>query len=248
MQADGGAKGAVRAVVQLIYPPRCISCAAPVGSDFGLCPTCWRETPFTAGLVCDLCGVTLPGDDPGHAVACDDCIAIARPWERGRAALIYRDGARALVLKLKHADRTDLARPMAEWLHRAAKPILTPGMLVAPVPLHWWRLFRRRYNQAALLAGGMAALAGLDHCPDLLQRRRATGTQDGRSRDGRFANMQGALRVHPGRKARVMGRDILLVDDVMTSGATLSAAAEAVLAAGARRVCVAVLARVAKDA
>ena len=137
---------------------------------------------------------------------------------------------------------------MADWLHRAAKPILTPGMLVAPVPLHWWRLFRRRYNQAALLAGGLARGAGLDHCPDLLLRRRATGTQDGRSRDGRFANMQGALRLHPRRKALVQGREILLVDDVMTSGATLSVATEALLAAGAKRVCVAVLARVAKDA
>ena len=237
-----------RAALHLIYPPRCISCAAPVGSDFGLCPACWRETPFTAGLVCDLCGMTLPGEDPGHAVACDDCLAIARPWDRGRAALIYRDGARALVLKLKHADRTDLARPMADWLHRAAKPILTPGMLVAPIPLHWWRLFRRRYNQAALLAGGLARGAGLDHCPDLLVRRRATGTQDGRSRDGRFANMQGALRLHPRRQALVQGREILLVDDVMTSGATFAAAAEACIAAGAIGVSVLALARVAKDA
>jgi ComF family protein len=243
LQAEG-----LRAALHLVYPPRCIACAAPVGSDFGLCPTCWRETPFTAGLVCDLCGVTLPGDDPGHTVACDDCLAIARPWERGRAAMIYCDGARSLVLKLKHADRTDLARPMAEWLHRAAKPILTPGMLVAPIPLHWWRLFRRRYNQSALLAGGLAALAGLTHCPDLLQRQRGTGTQDGHSRDGRFANMQGALRLHPRRRALVEGREILLVDDVMTSGATLAVATEVLLAAGAKRVCVAVLARVAKDA
>jgi ComF family protein len=243
LQAEG-----LRAALHLVYPPRCIACAAPVGSDFGLCPTCWRETPFTAGLVCDLCGVTLPGEDPGHTVACDDCLAIARPWERGRAAMIYRDGARSLVLKLKHADRTDLARPMAEWLHRAAKPILMPGMLVAPIPLHWWRLFRRRYNQSALLAGGLAGLAGLTHCPDLLQRQRGTGTQDGRSRDGRFANMQGALRLHPRRRALVEGREILLVDDVMTSGATLAVATEVLLAAGAKRVCVAVLARVAKDA
>lgn len=238
----------LQGVVHVIYPPRCIACAAPVDSDFGLCPTCWRETPFAAGLVCDLCGVTLPGTDPGHPVHCDDCLTIARPWDRGRAAMIYRDGARGLVLKLKHADRTDLARPMADWLHRAAAPMLSPDMLVAPVPLHWWRLFRRRYNQSALLAAGLARRAGLDHCPDLLQRIRRTGTQDGRSRDGRFANMQGALRVHPARAARIKGRDVLLVDDVMTSGATLSVATEALLAAGAGRVCVAVLARVAKDA
>lgn len=238
----------LQAALHLLYPPRCVACAAPVGSDFGLCPTCWRDTPFAAGLVCDLCGVTLPGEDPGHAVHCDDCLTLARPWDRGRAAMIYRDGARSLVLKLKHADRTDLARPMADWLHRAAAPILTTGMLVVPIPLHWWRMFRRRYNQSALLGARLARRAGLEHCPDLLQRIRATGTQDGRGREGRYANMQGALRVHPRRRALAQGRDILLVDDVMTSGATLTAATEVLLAAGAARVHVAVMARVAKDA
>jgi predicted amidophosphoribosyltransferase len=120
-------------------------------------------------------------------------------------------------------------------------------MLVAPVPLHWLRLFRRRYNQAALLSGGLAKLAGLDHCPDLLQRRRNTHTQDGRDRDGRFANMQDALVAHPRRAARIEGRHILLIDDVMTSGATLAAAAEACIALGASGVSIVVMARVAKE-
>jgi len=236
------------AALHLVYPPRCIACAAPVGSDFGLCPTCWRDTPFAVGLVCDLCGVTLPGEDPGHPVHCDDCLTHAPPWAQGRSAMIYRDGARALVLKLKHADRTDLARPLGDWLYRAAAPLLAPGMLVAPIPLHWWRLFRRRYNQSALLSHRVARRAGLDHCPDLLLRRRATGTQDGRSRDGRFANLQGALQVNPRWRESVAGREVLLIDDVMTSGATLSVATDALHAAGATRVCVAALARVAKDA
>jgi predicted amidophosphoribosyltransferase len=121
-------------------------------------------------------------------------------------------------------------------------------MLVAPVPLHWLRLLTRRYNQAALLSAAVARQAGLDHCPDLLHRRRDTRSQEGRDRDARFANVTGAMRVAPRRAARIAGRPVLLVDDVMTSGATLAACAEACLAAGATVVSVLVLARVAKDA
>lgn len=121
-------------------------------------------------------------------------------------------------------------------------------MLVAPVPLHWVRLFRRRYNQAALLSAEVARLAGLEHCPDLLRRLRNTGSQEGRSRDERFTNLVDAFALHPKRASRVDGRHILIVDDVMTSGATFAAAAEACLANGAMRISVLALARVAKDA
>lgn len=239
---------AMRAALHLIYPPQCLSCGGLVGSDFGLCPDCWRDAPFCTGLVCDACGTPLPGEDDGTAVHCDDCLTLGRPWRRGRAAMLYSGTGRKLVLAMKHADRTDLARPAADWLMRAAGPILQPDMLVAPVPLHWWRLFRRRYNQAALLSAGLARRAALDHCPDLLARARHTGSQDGRGRDGRFANVQGVFRVPQRHRARIAGRHVLLVDDVMTSGATLAACAEAALSAGARAVSVCVMARVAKDA
>lgn len=232
----------------MIYPPQCLTCNAQVTEDFALCGTCWRETPFVSGLVCDLCGLPLPGEDLGTPVQCDDCLMIARPWVQGRAAMLYRDNARNLVLALKHGDRLDLARPAALWLARAVRPMIEPGMIAAPIPLHWWRLFRRRYNQAAMLSAGLARQTGLGHCPDLLIRARNTGTQDGRSRDGRFANMQGALRVHPRHVARITGQHVLLVDDVMTSGATFAAATEACLAAGATRVSICALARVAKQA
>ncbi len=235
----------VQAALHLIWPPQCLTCDAAVASDFGLCADCWRDTPFVGGTVCDKCGVPLPGADAGGAI-CDDCLVIARPWAQGRAALLYRGNARALVLALKHGDRTDLVRPATGWLLRAARPILRPGMIVAPVPLHWFRLLRRRYNQAALLSGGLARAAGLEHCPDLLVRPRATGSQDGRGREARFANMDRALRLHPGRAARAEGRHVLIVDDVMTSGATLAAAAEACLAGGAADVSILCLARVAK--
>lgn len=238
----------LQAALQVLYPPQCISCAAQVTSDFGLCGDCWRKTPFIAGLVCDRCGVPLPGGEAGEVAVCDDCMMIARPWGQGRSALLYRDNARSLVLALKHGDRMDLARPAAGWLLRAARPILRPGMLVVPVPLHWFRLLRRRYNQAALLSKELAGLAGIAHCPDALVRRRTTGTQEGRTRDGRFANMSDAFKVPRHRSALIEDREVLLVDDVMTSGATFSAATEALFSAGARSVDVVALARVAKDA
>ncbi|NEY91101.1 double zinc ribbon domain-containing protein [Tabrizicola oligotrophica] len=235
-------------VLHLIYPPQCLVCGALVTTDFGLCGSCWRDTPFISGLVCDLCGLPLPGEETGKPEHCDDCLTLARPWSRGRAALLYKDKARAMVLALKHGDRLDLVRPAAGWMLRAAAPILEPGMLVAPIPLHWMRLFRRRFNQSAFLSKAIARPARLEHCPDLLIRPRPTGSQDGKGRDGRFANMSGAIALHPKRAPRVEGRHVLLVDDVMTSGATLAAAAEACVAGGARAVSVVTMARVAKDA
>lgn len=238
----------LQAALHLIYPPQCLTCDARVTTDFGLCGTCWRETPFITGLVCDHCGVPLPGEDTGKPEQCDDCLTLARPWSQGRAALLYKDNARRIVLALKHGDRLDLARPASNWLYRVAQPMLRPGMIVAPIPLHWLRLIKRRYNQAALLSAAVAKLAALDHCPDLLIRQRNTHSQEGRSRDGRFANMAEALALHPRRANRVDGRHVLLVDDVMTSGATFAAAAEACIAGGATGISVLALARVAKDA
>lgn len=238
----------LQAALHLVYPPQCLTCDALVTTDFGLCGKCWRETPFITGLVCDKCGVPLPGEDPGHPVHCDDCLTVARPWSQGRAALLYKDNGRKIVLSLKYGDRLDLARPAAGWMARAAAPILRPDMVVAPVPLHWLRFLRRRYNQAALLSGALAKAVGLGHCPDLLIRRRNTRSQEGRDRDGRFANLADAIRVNPARDWQIVGRPVLLVDDVMTSGATLAASAEVCIAAGATLVSVLVLARVAKDA
>ncbi|MBI1217064.1 MAG: ComF family protein [Rhodobacteraceae bacterium] len=238
----------MQSVLRVLYLPHCLTCAAQVTTEFGLCGACWAATPFVTGVVCDICGTPLPGTDDGTPVHCDDCLTIARPWDQGRAALVYKDNGRKLVLALKHGDRLDLVRPMAGWMHRAVAPILRPGMLVVPVPLHWRRLLRRRYNQAALLSQAVAKAAGLDHCPDLLIRTRRTPTQEGRDRDSRFANISGALAIHPRRGGRLPGRHVLLVDDVMTSGATLAAAAEVCRAGGAAQVSVLVLARVAKDA
>ncbi|WP_166417716.1 ComF family protein [Cochlodiniinecator piscidefendens] len=238
----------MQSALKVIFPPRCISCGGLVDQDFGLCGKCWRDTPFIAGTVCDTCGAPLPGEDEALVAHCDECIQTQRPWSNGRAALVYKDNARKIVLGLKHGDHTELARPASEWMARVATPVLVPNMLIAPVPLHWTRLLKRRYNQAALLGRGVAGHLGISYCPDLLTRRIGTKSLEGEGRDARFALLQGAITHTPKRRHRIAGRPVLLVDDVMTSGATLAACAEACFVAGAAHVSVLTLARVAKDA
>ena len=239
-------RSALRMALHTVFPPRCLCCGEAVGTDDGLCGPCWRETSFISGTVCDCCGTPLPGDDPGP-VLCDACLAQPRPWTRGRAAFLYAGTGRKLVLQLKHADRLDLVPPLAVMLARAAEPILRPKMLVAPVPLHRLRLVRRKFNQSAMLAQGLARERGLACVPDLFVRTRPTATMEGMTRVERMANLEGAIAVTPKHFDRIKGKHLLLIDDVLTSGSTLEATAEAALAGGAAKVSVAVLARVARD-
>lgn len=234
--------GAMRA----LYPPACVACAAPVEEDGALCPACWREAAFVTGAACDLCGAPLPGQG-GAPAACDDCLRTPRPWAKGRAALAYRGTGRALALRLKHGDRPDLARPLGLWMARAGRGVLDGDPLLVPVPLHWTRLLRRRYNQAALLAQGIARAASLEALPDALVRPRRTASLGGQGREARFQSLAAAIRPNRRQAARLQGRPVVLVDDVMASGATLHAAAEAAREAGASEVRVLVLARAGRD-
>ncbi len=238
----------MQSALHLIYPSQCISCRDLVEGDNALCGKCWRDTPFISGLCCDKCGTPLPGEDTGEHIMCDDCMVVARPWTMGRAAMQYQGNARKMVLAFKHGDRLDLAHPAGHWLARAANPLLDANTLIAPVPLHWMRLMKRRYNQSALLASGLAKVTDQSLCLDLLTRTKRTRSLDGLSREARFLMLADSIRVNPKRRHRLVGRSILLVDDVMTSGATLAACTEACLAAGAADVNIVTLARVAKDA
>lgn len=236
------------AALHLVFPPRCICCGEAVGTDHGLCGPCWRDTVFIAGACCDCCGAPLPGQAGDDRLMCDDCLANPPPWRRGRAALGYSGSGRRLVLALKHSDRLDLVRPLARWMAEAGAALIGPETCLAPVPLHRTRLLKRRYNQSALLAQAIARQTGARYLPDLFTRRRATPSQEGKARDERAANLQGAIALTPGRAAEIAGHPLLIVDDVMTSGATLRAVTEAAEGAGAACVDVLVLARVAKDA
>ncbi|NRB18262.1 MAG: ComF family protein [Rhodobacteraceae bacterium] len=236
----------IQMAVSMIYPPRCLGCGDLVARDFGLCGACWRQTPFIGGTVCESCGVPLPGQADGFRLDCDDCMAHPRAWSQGRAALLYQDQARVLVLALKHGDRGDIAKPAAAWMMVAAKPLLENDPLIVPVPLHWTRLLKRRYNQSALLAVQLAKQCQRQCCVDLLHRRKRTESLDGKTREQRFVALGDAVTFNPRHEASLRGRVVLLVDDVMTSGATLTACTDACLRGGAAEVRVVVLARVSK--
>ena len=234
----------MQSAIRALYPPQCLACGDETADEQGLCARCWRETTFITGTACDLCGLPLPGEaDAG--VVCDECLAIARPWQSGRSVLLYDGTARRMVLGLKHGDRLDMVPALAGWLARRGRELLDGCDLIVPVPVHWTRLLRRRYNQAAVLAVALGKVTGIAAQPDALVRPQRTALLDGKTRDQRFAMLDGAIVAAP--DAALKGRTICLVDDVMTSGATLSVAAEACLAAGAAEVRVLTLARVAKS-
>lgn len=236
----------LQSVIQAIYPFSCVACDAPVEGAHGLCAACWSDTGFISGTICDACGAPLPGESDGSVVHCDDCLTTPRPWTQGRSVMTYQDVGRRLVLALKHGDRTDLVPTLAGWMAKAAREIVLDDALIVPVPLHWTRLLRRRFNQAGLLAQALGRSMDREVCVDALLRPKRTALLDGHGRDARFAVLGGAIVCHAKRRHLVKGRSVLLVDDVMTSGATLAVATEALLAAGAANVSIVTLARVVK--
>ncbi|NNG02674.1 MAG: ComF family protein [Inquilinus sp.] len=236
-----------RAGLDAVLPPRCLSCGAVVGGDGALCPPCWTRLAFVGPPHCVCCGLPFPYD-AGEELRCGACIRRRPAFDRARAALVYDGASRPLLLGFKHGDETHAAAPFARWMAGAAGSLLTGADLLVPVPLHRWRLFRRRYNQAALLAHALGRGAGRPVATDLLIRRRRTPSQGGLGRVGRAANVRGAFAVPQAVRARIAGRRLLLVDDVMTTGATVEACARALRRAGAAHVDVIVLARVVPEA
>jgi ComF family protein len=235
-----GARAAARGLLDLIFPPHTLDQTARVQSS-GLSAEAWTRVAFIAEPLCDGCGAPF---EYATAERCAACLARPRAFARARAAVLYDDASRDLILQFKHADRTDLARLLSGWVSRAADDLLAQADVVAPVPLHRSRLLARRYNQAAELARPLARRHGLAFLPDALVRAKRTESQAGKSGSGRRRNVAGAFAVPAARRRRVEGRRILLIDDVLTTGATAEACARALLAAGASAVDVAVVARV----
>jgi ComF family protein len=238
-----GLRATLRLALDVALPPLCPSCREPLGDGVGLCASCWSklsliEPPYRARL-----GIPFTYD-PSPGLLSMEAIAAPPAYDRARAAVRYDDVARALVLAFKYGDRLDLALMMGRWMARAGRELLRDADALLPVPLHWRRLWARRFNQAAALFGAISDICGLPVLHDGIKRVRATPQKVGLSKAQRADNVQGAFRVPADHKAQIKGKRLVLIDDVLTSGATVDTCARTLLRAGAAHVDVLVFARV----
>jgi ComF family protein len=243
-----GLRRAAGFALDSLLPPLCLTCRVPVLAAGAQCPDCARRLTLPGGFLCHRCGVPLGGGmlaerEEGRFL-CPGCRESPPDYDEARAALLYDEGAKALILALKHGRRGDLARWLARRMAFAAPHLLARAEAVVPVPLHWRRLVARGYNQAALIAAHLARRAGAPLLPRALRRWRATPMLGGLGAAERARLLEGVFSVAPSAVGRIAGRRVLLVDDVLTSGATASACARALKAGGAAAVDVLAAARV----
>lgn len=234
---------AMRGAADLIMPPVCLYCRKPLAEHDCLCGKCWREISFIRPPLCDVLGTPLPFDIGPGAISAG---AAANPpdYDRARAVAHFDGVVRDLVHQLKYGDNHIARRLFGRWLLEAGAGLLKDADLIVPVPLNRWRLLKRRFNQAAELSRELNRLTGIAWNPMILKRTRQTISQVGLTPDQRLSNVQGAFAVADGQGAAIDGRSILLIDDVITTGATVGACARALKKAGAARVDVLALAMV----
>jgi ComF family protein len=232
-----------RALVQTVLPPTCLACRKPSGATGGLCPKCWQGAGFIERPYCERLGTPFSYDSGGSLIS---PAAFADPpaFDRARAAMRFSDVARDLVHLLKYGDRLDLVKPFANWMSRAGDEVLRDADALVPVPLHWTRLFQRRFNQSAELARAISRRSKVPVIDDALARVRATPPQVGLARDERAKNVHGAFAVEKAARPKLKGKRIVLIDDVLTTGATANACAHVMRRAGALKIDVLTLARV----
>ncbi len=236
-----------RLLLDLLVPPQCLACGETMAIPHALCGRCWPTLRFIGRPMCSVCGLPLDFDLGGEAV-CGSCAQRRPRYSRARAALVYDEVSRPLILAFKNSDRTDAAPLFARWMTNAGDAVLAEATGLVPVPLHWTRLFARRYNQAALLAAAIGRLTDIPVLPDALIRTRRTEKMRAMGRSARTRNVAGVFAVRPAARSWLGGRQVVLIDDVMTTGATIDGCAAALLEAGARGVNVLALARAVQDA
>jgi ComF family protein len=235
------------ALLALLYPPTCIACQAATGEPHALCADCWAGIRFIERPYCERLGTPF-AVDLGQPLLSPAAIADPPVFGRARAVAEYDGTASLLVHRLKYNDRPELARALGVMMARAGAELLGETDVIVPVPLHRWRLWRRRFNQAMALAARVSAESGVSCDPFLLARVKHTRRQVGLTRAQRQENLQGAFRVPPDAKGRLKGKRVLLVDDVLTTGATANAASRALLRGGAASVDILAFARVVTEA
>jgi ComF family protein len=240
-----GLRATLRRSLDVALPHLCPVCRDLV-TDAGLCPACWSKLSFIAAPYCPRLGIPFVYD-PGPGILSMQAIANPPAYQRARAAVRYDDVARTLVHAFKYGDRLDLAPMIGRWMGRAGHELFEGADALVPVPLHWRRLWTRRFNQSGALAEAISRESGVPVAHVALRRVKATAQQVGLSRKDRARNVQGAFSVDAAGKAQIAGRRLILIDDVLTSGATTDACARALLRAGAAQVDVLVFARVVDD-
>lgn len=231
----GGLRAGWRRASDFLFPPACPGCGRVMSAHGALCQACWKDVSFIERPYCEVLGTPFAHDlGPGFLSA--EAIANPPVFDRLRAVCLFDGTGRKLVHALKYRDRTELAPMMARWMARAGKELVADCDVMVPVPLHRWRLFSRRFNQAADLARALGRETGKPVLADALRRRRRTARQVGLDRAAREVNVKGAFGVTDQGKALLLGKRVLLVDDVYTTGATVSAATRALRRAGAAKV------------
>lgn len=235
--------GASRSVAAVLFPDSCLSCRRHVGNHGSLCPGCWSKVRFIAEPLCPVTGAPF-AHDFGDGMVSADAIANPPVYDRARAACVHAGIARQLASNVKYADRTELAPWMARWMLRAGSELIAQSDIIVPVPLHPMRFWWRRYNQSAELARALARETRLPFEPGALVRSRSTRPQVGLNPRQRAVNVRNVFAVPPDQEIAVSGRRVLLIDDVLTTGATVNAAARALKKAGAAHVAVLTFSRV----
>ncbi len=232
-----------RSVLNAVLPVRCMACGTTVTDEGALCATCWDTLRFLGPPACACCGYPFEYEAPEQSL-CAACVRGLPHYDRARAVFAYDDASRSLILSFKHADHTHQAPAFGRWLARAGNELLCDVDLIVPVPLHRWRLLSRRYNQSALLAQALGREAGKPVAVDLMTRRRRTQPQGRMSRSARIRNVRAAFAVRDSWQERLQESRILLLDDVLTTGATVEECARVLKRGGAASVDVLTLARV----
>jgi ComF family protein len=242
-----GVRAALGFALDVALPSQCLSCREPVASHGGLCAVCWGKLSFISRPYCERLGIPFVYD-PGPGILSMEAIADPPAYNRARAAVRYDETARMLVHAFKYGDRIDLAPSLGRWMANAGAELLRDADALIPVPLHWRRQWARRFNQSAALCQAISRASGVPVTCDILRRRRATRQQVGLNQAERDANVQGAFAVARSDRMAIHGKRLVLVDDVLTSGATVDNCARVLLRNGALSVDVLVFARVVQAA
>lgn len=236
----------VRKVVDTVLPPRCPVSGEPVEKQGMLAPETWRALEFITEPYCECCGLPFEFEVTPGAL-CASCLEDLPVFSMARAAVRYNETSRTLILGFKHGDKLYAVKTLTPMLQQAGAAFLETADYLVPVPLHYWRLVRRRYNQAALMARDLEKSCGVPCLSDALRRVRATPSQGHKKAGDRKKNVRGAFALNPRYRERIQGKSIVLVDDVLTTGATVNECAKALLEAGAGAVNVLAVAKTVKS-